>query len=79
MDGLLALQKGLVPALWYQLIMNGVRLGVFESFDKVGFIRDEGGRVKPLKSVLAGGISGCMGAFAASPFYMVCLSAPFKS
>lgn len=26
-DGLLALQKGLVPALWVQLIMNGMRLG----------------------------------------------------
>jgi solute carrier family 25 protein 34/35 len=27
-DGALALQKGLVPALWVQLIMNGMRLGV---------------------------------------------------
>lgn len=26
-DGVLALQKGLVPALWVQLIMNGMRLG----------------------------------------------------
>lgn len=26
-DGLLALQKGLVPALWVQLVMNGGRLG----------------------------------------------------
>lgn len=26
-DGLLALQKGLVPALWVQLVMNGARLG----------------------------------------------------
>lgn len=28
-DGLLALQKGLVPALWVQLIMNGMRFGNF--------------------------------------------------
>lgn len=27
-DGALALQKGIVPALWVQLIMNGCRLGV---------------------------------------------------
>lgn len=26
-DGILALQKGLVPALWVQLVMNGTRLG----------------------------------------------------
>lgn len=26
-DGILALQKGLVPALWVQLVMNGMRLG----------------------------------------------------
>lgn len=27
-DGVLSLQKGIVPALWVQLIMNGSRLGV---------------------------------------------------
>lgn len=26
-DGLVALQKGLIPALWVQLIMNGMRFG----------------------------------------------------
>lgn len=26
-DGLLTLQAGLVPALWFQLFLNGVRLG----------------------------------------------------
>lgn len=26
-DGVLALQKGLVPALWVQLVLNGMRLG----------------------------------------------------
>lgn len=25
-DGVVALQKGLVPALWYQWVMNGLRL-----------------------------------------------------
>lgn len=28
-DGILALQKGLVPALWVQLFLNGSRLGKF--------------------------------------------------
>lgn len=28
-DGVLALQKGLVPALWVQLVLNGMRLGEY--------------------------------------------------
>lgn len=28
-DGILALQAGLVPALWFQLFLNGIRLGKF--------------------------------------------------
>lgn len=28
-DGVLALQKGLVPALWVQLFLNGARLGKY--------------------------------------------------
>ncbi|GIX72588.1 solute carrier family 25 member 35 [Caerostris extrusa] len=41
-DGIIALQKGLVPALWYQLFMNGVRLGSFDFIQKCGFIDTEG-------------------------------------
>jgi len=33
-DGLLALQKGLVPALWYQWVMNGIRLGLYQTGKK---------------------------------------------
>ena len=29
-DGLMALQSGLVPALYYQFFMNGVRLGMYQ-------------------------------------------------
>lgn len=29
-DGMLALQAGLVPGLWFQLILNGTRLGYLE-------------------------------------------------
>lgn len=31
-DGILALQAGLVPAQWFQLVLNGVRLGTFTRF-----------------------------------------------
>lgn len=70
-DGIWALQKGLVPALWYQLFMNGIRLGVYETIDDLGFIRVNGEQVSPLKSIAAAGFSGCVGALVGSPFYMV--------
>ncbi|ESN99191.1 hypothetical protein HELRODRAFT_155958 [Helobdella robusta] len=70
-DGILALQNGLVPALWYQLFMNGIRLGVYETLDNWGFIRLNGEQVSPFRSVIAAGLSGCVGAFVGSPFFMV--------
>jgi solute carrier family 25 protein 34/35 len=40
-DGLRALQKGLVPAMWYQLVMNGVRLGSYQSLVNAGFVHSK--------------------------------------
>ena len=70
-DGLLALQKGLVPALWYQLFMNGIRLGAYQSFDNWGMTKDQDGKVSPLKSLGSAALSGCIGACIGSPLYMV--------
>ncbi|XP_054709338.1 solute carrier family 25 member 35-like [Uloborus diversus] len=69
-DGILALQNGLVPALWYQLFMNGVRLGTFDYIQKSGFIHS-GGEVSFPRSIIAGAAAGCIGALIGSPFYMV--------
>ncbi|KAH3858337.1 solute carrier family 25 member 35-like [Dreissena polymorpha] len=70
-DGLLALQKGLVPALWYQFFMNGVRLGSFQIFDNLGLTKDHDGHVIWARTVLAGATAGCLGAAIGSPLYMV--------
>lgn len=70
-DGIKALQKGLVPALWYQFFMNGVRLGTFQAFDNMGFTRNRDGHVSFSKSVCVGAVAGCIGAIVGSPFYMV--------
>lgn len=70
-DGIFALQKGLVPALWYQLFMNGVRLGSYQVFINLGFTKDEQGNSKWSRSVLAGAFSGCLGAAVGSPLYMI--------
>lgn len=70
-DGLLALQNGLVPALCYQFVMNGVRLGVYQWLDNKGFTKNKNGGVSLTMSVLAGGVAGCLGATIGSPLYMV--------
>lgn len=69
-EGILALQKGLVPALWYQFFMNGVRLGTFDVIQSTGFITNEKGISVP-RSILAGATAGALGALFGSPFYMV--------
>ena len=70
-DGIFALQKGLVPALWYQFFMNGFRLGAYQCFVNMGLTKDKDGRVSWIRSVGAGAASGCVGAFVGSPIYMV--------
>ncbi|KAJ3642399.1 hypothetical protein Zmor_025191 [Zophobas morio] len=70
-DGVLALQKGLVPALWVQLIMNGMRLGTFQFGENQGYITDKNGNLVFYKSVLVGGAGGVIGQYFASPFFLV--------
>lgn len=70
--GLWGLQKGLGPALMFQFVMNSVRLGTFETVDKLGWTTDsENGGHSPGLCVLWGGISGVIGASLGCPFFMV--------
>lgn len=74
-DGIVGLQKGLIPALWYQLFLNGVRLGTYQVAEKQGWTQRNGGgnrEVSATRSVLVGAFAGSMGAFTGSPFYLVC-------
>jgi len=70
-DGLLALQKGLVPAVWYQFVMNGVRLGFYQRVLDMGLTNDRNGRISVVRCVAAGAFSGALGSAVASPLYMV--------
>lgn len=70
-EGILALQKGLVPGICYQVIMNGARLGSYQIFTNTGLTLGEDGQPVFLKCVIAGAISGALGAFLGSPVYMV--------
>ncbi|RZC33593.1 Mito carr domain containing protein [Asbolus verrucosus] len=70
-EGILSLQKGLTPALWVQFILNGVRLGIYQTLEDQGYVLDKEGNTIFFKSVLAGGIGGVAGQIACSPVFLV--------
>ncbi|XP_071551975.1 solute carrier family 25 member 35-like isoform X2 [Panulirus ornatus] len=70
-DGLLGLQKGLVPALGYQVVMNGIRFGLYKRVLDSGVIAQADGSVSTLGCVLAGAGVGVIGGFVGSPLYLV--------
>ncbi|CAD5118860.1 unnamed protein product [Dimorphilus gyrociliatus] len=70
-EGFRSLQKGLVPALYYQFFMNGLRLGVYQSLNNLGLNRDSDGNISFPRSIAAGALSGVVGAVTGSPFYLI--------
>lgn len=70
-DGLAALQKGLGPALLYQFLMNGIRLGTYGLAEAGGYLHSDDGSLSPARSAAAGALAGVMGAYLGSPIYMV--------
>nr|XP_060636072.1 solute carrier family 25 member 35 [Anolis sagrei ordinatus] len=70
-DGLAALQRGLMPALLYQFGFNGLRLGTYGMVETAGYIHSSDGRISPLRTTVAGALAGAMAAIASSPIYMV--------
>lgn len=85
-EGLLALQKGLGPALVYQFVMNGVRLGTYQTLVNMGFTKPKEKGKPPgkgaageykrsdfIRSVIAGAMGGGIGGIVASPLYLVSL------
>ena len=51
--------------------MNGLRLGSYQIITNAGFTRNQNGSLHYGKCMLAGAVSGCIGAFFGSPMYMV--------
>ncbi|XP_028967499.1 solute carrier family 25 member 35 isoform X2 [Galendromus occidentalis] len=70
-DGLMALQSGIGPALWFQFVMNGTRLGCYSIMDSFELTRSSDGSLCFPKTVVCGALSGAMGSFFASPLYLV--------
>jgi solute carrier family 25 protein 34/35 len=71
MEGLRGIQAGLVPALAYQVTMNGCRLGFYEPVQAL--LREYGGMdtTHPAAKALSGALSGAVGATLGSPIYLV--------
>ena len=70
-EGVRGLQKGLAPALSYQIVMNSLRLGLYQSINNAGITTGENGKPVFLKLAIAGAFSGSVGAFAASPLFLI--------
>ncbi|KAI8848308.1 mitochondrial carrier domain-containing protein [Chytridium lagenaria] len=75
-EGLTGLQKGLAPAYAYQVLLNGTRLGLYEPLRDIysGGIKAlgfTGTAANAVAMVGSGASSGILGAFIASPLYLV--------
>lgn len=70
-DGIFALQKGLIPALWVQLVMNGARLGFYGLADSLGYLRDKQGHLVFTQTLLITGTGSVIGHYLASPFFLI--------
>jgi solute carrier family 25, member 34/35 len=75
-EGIKGLQKGLLPAYGYQILLNGFRLGMYETLAKnlqtsLDTVTQNPGSLSAVPKVSAGAISGVIGAFVASPLFLV--------
>ncbi|XP_014241942.1 solute carrier family 25 member 35-like isoform X1 [Cimex lectularius] len=70
-DGLRGLQKGLAPALWHQLFMNGIRLGMFQLAEDHKITLKGDGQVSIPKTALVAAVGGVVTAFSGSPFFLI--------
>nr|XP_016928081.1 solute carrier family 25 member 35 [Drosophila suzukii] len=70
-DGLLALEKGLAPALCYQFVLNSVRLSVYSNALELGYLQNTDGSISFYRGMFFGAMGGCAGTSLASPFYMI--------
>lgn len=68
-EGVRGLQGGLGPAILYQLMMNGTRLGFYEPIKR--FYTNDGKNPSTLKNIAAGSTSGVIAAVMGSPFFLI--------
>jgi hypothetical protein len=59
------------PPQVYQFVMNGLRLGTYQSLVNAGLTRNANGESEFWRTVVAGAVAGALGGVVASPLYMV--------
>ncbi|KAL0483955.1 solute carrier family 25 member [Acrasis kona] len=70
-EGLVGLQKGLVPAMWREGSKNVMRIGMYEPIMERMHDKKRDGPLPMWKRILAGGTSGALGALACNPFELI--------
>lgn len=70
-EGLTGVQKGLVPGLWYQMTMNGLRLGMFQILTNLGYTTTPTGEYSIPRNIAASAVAGGLATWVGSPFYLV--------
>lgn len=70
-EGLTGVQKGLIPGLWYQMTMNGLRLGTFQILTNLGYTTTPTGEYSIPRNIAASAVAGGLATWVGSPFYLV--------
>lgn len=70
-EGIFALQAGFIPAIGFQLVLNGVRLGTYNIAKKHKLTLNEKGNTSIVKTALISGTAGAVASIIGSPLYMV--------
>lgn len=70
-EGFLALQRGLVPFIGWQIVANGLRLGSFDLIQASGYMSNEEGKLIFHRTLLISGLCGGFAGFWASPFFLI--------
>ncbi|XP_055697789.1 solute carrier family 25 member 35-like [Phlebotomus papatasi] len=70
-DGITGLQKGLVPALNFQFVLNAFRLGIYNRAVEAGWTKSRGGKESFGRNLFWGATGGLAGAVLSSPFFMI--------
>ncbi|EDX07043.1 solute carrier family 25 member 35 [Drosophila simulans] len=70
-DGIMGLQKGLAPALYFQFIINSFRLSIYSEAMERRWMHNRKGEVSYGMGLLWGAIGGVVGSYCSSPFFLI--------
>ncbi|XP_017479726.1 PREDICTED: solute carrier family 25 member 35-like [Rhagoletis zephyria] len=70
-EGLTGLQKGLVPALYFQFILNSFRLGLYNLAMEKKWMHSKNGDISVSLGLFWGALGGCVGTYFSSPFFLI--------